>query len=120
MDVKARLAYCKTFDGCCIVHSMSTAPEHIAARLAVAGEVLSLMGRHRVSQTKLGKHLDLSQPALSKRLNGTQPFSADELIAIAAYFDVEVTALFSGVEQGKSSLPCITTCPGQLELALAA
>lgn len=107
---------------------MSTTPEQITARLAVAEEVLGLMGRRRVSQTALARHLGMSQPALSKRLNAVQTFSLDELLAIAAYFDVEVTALFNGVGQGESPSRWITTadgevvpaCDGQLDLLTAA
>lgn len=105
---------------------MSTAPEHMNPRLAVAEEILSLMGRRRVSQTKLAEALTamgvkMTQPMLSKRLDGKHAFDIDELLAIAAYFDVEVTALFIGLEQGRSSLPWITTeCDDQLDLFAAA
>lgn len=119
------------------IHSMSTTPEHTNARLAVAEEVLSLMGRRRVSQTKLAEELSrrgcpMSQPSLSKRLSGLVPFDTDELLAVAAYFDVEVTKLFVGLTQGGSPLPWTTTptesdetdilvteCDGQLDLLAA-
>lgn len=67
------------------------------------------MGRHQVSQVTLAAHIGISQPSLSQRLNGNKPFSTDELFAVAAYFDVEVTALFLGVTQGPSQSPWITT-----------
>ena len=68
------------------------------------------MGRHRVSQITLAGHIGISQPALSRRLLGEHPFDMDELLSIAAFFNVEVTALLSGIsEQGASSSPWITT-----------
>lgn len=63
-------------------------------REAVAEEVRSLMGRRRVNQTRLAKALNMSQSALSRRLNGEQPFDTDDLFRIAEHFDVEVTRLF--------------------------
>lgn len=120
MRVKDILPYCQRFVGIGIIHSMSTTPEHHAARLAVAEEVLSLMGRRRVSQTTLATHLGMSQPALSKRLGAKQPFTMDELLEIAAYFDVEVTALLVSVVQGGSSSPWITALAGQLDLFASA
>lgn len=75
-----------------------------------------MMGRHRTSQTTLAAALGMSQPALSKRLGAHQPFNLDDLCDIAAYFDVEVTALFAGIVQGGSSSPWITTLDGQLEM----
>lgn len=100
---------------------MASTTDHMKARLAVAGEVLALMGRHRTSQVELARQIGLSQPALSKRLDGSQEFKFDELMGIAAYFDKEVTALFASVVQGESSSPWITTrIPGQLDLLTAA
>lgn len=66
-----------------------------AAREAIASEVRALMGRHRVSQTGLAAVLGMSQSALSRRLNAEQPFDADELLAIARFFKVNVTQLLS-------------------------
>jgi transcriptional regulator with XRE-family HTH domain len=65
-----------------------------ANREAVAEEIRALMGRRRVSQTRLAKVLGMSQPSLSNRLTGGQPFDVDELFTLAEYFGVEVTALF--------------------------
>lgn len=62
-------------------------------REAVASEVRALMGRRRISQTRLAKALGMSQSALSRRLTGVQPFDTDDLYKLAALFDVEVTAL---------------------------
>ena len=97
---------------------MAASPQHLSDRLAVAEEIRALMGRRRTSQTALAHVLELSQPSLSKRLSGDQAFSLDELLAIAAHFDVEVTALLVGIGQDKSSSPWIPINPGQLTLEL--
>lgn len=65
----------------------------VALKDAIAGEVLALMGRHRVSQQKLGRIIGMSQPTLSKRLGGIVPWSIDELEAVAAHFDVSIGSL---------------------------
>lgn len=90
------------------------------------------MGRRRISQTALAEALGMSQPSLSKRLSGDQAFSLDELLAVAAFFDVEVTALLVGLTQGGSPLPwmsmptesdipgiSVTQCEGQESLLAA-
>lgn len=69
---------------------------NIAHREAVASEVRALMGRRRVSQTRLAGVLDMSQQSLSRRLTGEQPFNIDELFTLARYFNVEVTQLLAG------------------------
>lgn len=69
-------------------------------REAVASEVRALMGRHRVSQARLSTVLRMSQSALSRRLNGDQPFDIDDLYRIAEHFGTEVTALFSTPKSG--------------------
>lgn len=62
----------------------------------VAAEVRSLMGRHRVSQTRLATALGMSQSALSRRLNGEKAFDVDDLATIAEElkFELEVDAMF--------------------------
>lgn len=71
------------------------AAEHFTDGLrgVVAGNVLSLMGRNRISQAKLAAALGMSQPSLSKRINGSKSWELDELEKVAAYFGREVTAL---------------------------
>lgn len=62
-------------------------------RERISGEVLALMGRHRVTQTTLAAYLGMKQSSLSDRLKCMTPWRVDELEAIAAYFDVPVTKL---------------------------
>ncbi|MGA5542729.1 helix-turn-helix domain-containing protein [Mycobacterium sp. NPDC051198] len=51
------------------------------------------MARRGVSQTKVAGVLGLSQSAISARLSGRTPFDVNELVAIADYLDVPITAL---------------------------
>ena len=72
------------------------------ARSEVAANVRALMGRgingKRVTQAQLAAILDLkSQGAVSDRLSAKHPFDLDEMLAIAAFFDVEVTDLLEGI-----------------------
>ena len=88
---------------------MAIQPQHIA-REVIAANIRSLMGRHRVTQKRIGEVIHLTQGPVSERLSGKIAFDTDELLAIAAEFNVEVTALLEGIsEQGGSSLPWIPT-----------
>lgn len=74
----------------------------IDARREVAANVRALMGRgingKRVTQTELAVVLGLkSQAAVSDRLSGKTAFDLDEMLALAAFFDVKVTDLLEGV-----------------------
>lgn len=74
----------------------------IDARREVAANVRALMGRgvdgKRVTQTELAPILGLkSQAAVSERLNGRRGFDFDQMMALAAFFDVKVTDLLEGV-----------------------
>ena len=111
---------------------MATTPQHMA-REVIAGNIRALMGRHKTSQEKLAAEaLGKKQPAISKRLSGEVAFDIDELLAIAHYFNVEVTVLLNGIEQGGSGLRWmtmptesdetdmpVTQCDGQLALIAA-
>lgn len=63
----------------------------------ITGEVLALMGRNRVSQTKLARAIGMSQPQLSERLNGQVSWRVHELEAVAAYFNVSVASLLGSL-----------------------
>lgn len=69
------------------------APEGKGIRQIVAGNVLALMGRNRVSQVKLGRFLGMSQPTLSKRLAGLVAWDIDELERIAEFFATSIPNL---------------------------
>lgn len=77
------------------VHNAYVRDADLIVREAVAAEVRALMGRHRVSQTGLASVLGMSQSAMSRRLNGEQPFDLDELVKVARYFGVTLAGLLS-------------------------
>lgn len=52
----------------------------------VAAEVRALMGRHKVTQTKLAEVLGIPQSAVSLRINGKREFTLSELDALARFF----------------------------------
>lgn len=58
---------------------------------AVAAELRAELARQRRTQADLAGVLNLSQPALSRRLLGQVPMSLDELTLIAAFLNVPVT-----------------------------
>lgn len=52
------------------------------------------MARSATSQQDVAALLDLSQPAVSRRLSGEVDFSATELAKLAAHLSVPVAAFF--------------------------
>ena len=68
-----------------------------AARQEIAGNVRAILGKHKISQTKLAAYLGMSQAALSRRLSGELAFDTDEILSIAAAFDVPISKFFDGV-----------------------
>jgi len=51
------------------------------------------MARHRLSQERIAKQLNISQQALSQRLNGKVAFRVDELDSLADILSVSITDL---------------------------
>lgn len=56
------------------------------------------MWRNKVTQTKLGAHLGVSQPAIAKKVRGERPFTIDELLSVAAYLNLPITDLLPNAE----------------------
>lgn len=63
--------------------------------LAASAEVRSLMARAtpRLRQADLAEALCISQPSLSRRLNGLQAFTVGELAVVAEFLGVDLAAL---------------------------
>ena len=51
------------------------------------------MARRNVTQTQLAQVLHVAQPAVSKRLRGLTPFDANEIGALAEFFEVSPAEL---------------------------
>lgn len=63
----------------------------------VGANVRAEMARRQISQHTVGDHLGLSQTGISKRLAGTIPFDINEVVALAHLFQIDVTALLTGI-----------------------
>lgn len=74
---------------------MNTTPHHIVVNgnQAVGREVRSWLGRVGMSQTRLSEVLGYTQPQVSRKLRGAQPFRIDELLLIANHLDVTLGQL---------------------------
>jgi transcriptional regulator with XRE-family HTH domain len=74
---------------------MTTSPVRpTPLREEVAANIRALMGRHRISGSRLARAIDLSQSYLSRRLTGENAFDLDDLERIAEFFGVAVGELF--------------------------
>lgn len=51
------------------------------------------MARRRVTQSDLASALNMSQPAVSRRLNGTVDFTVSELTTVAALLGLDASDL---------------------------
>lgn len=68
----------------------------------VAEELRALLARRRLSGVQLAKQIHKSQPYVSRRLNGDVAFDLDDLEAIAAVLDIQVTDLFRDTQRRSS------------------
>lgn len=65
-----------------------------AAQQDVAGEVRAQLARHRRTGADVARQLGWTYPYISRRLTGHVPFDVNDLAAIAAALDIQVTDLF--------------------------
>lgn len=65
----------------------------------IAAAVRAETARRRVSQQSLASKVGMTQPALSRRMNGHVQFSPEELLAVAQALDVD-PGLFGVTEPG--------------------
>ncbi len=64
---------------------------------SVAAKVRGIAAEKRVRQVDLASALNLSKMGVTRRFNGSVPFSDRELIVLAKYLDVPVGAFFGEV-----------------------
>lgn len=62
----------------------------------VAGRVRAELGRKRMSQAALARHLHRTQMYMHRRLHGEVPFGALELATVAEVLDVPVEQFLRG------------------------
>ena len=85
-------------------------------REAIAANIRALMGRKRVTQTRLAAAMDKSQAYISRRLSGEVPLDTDELLFLARYFEVDVVELLAGTRSRCSTPFTVVSDLGQMEL----
>jgi transcriptional regulator with XRE-family HTH domain len=61
----------------------------------IANEIRGQMARRRVNQTQLAARLGMSQPALSRQLNGHTPMTVDFVERVAQELEVPVSTLLN-------------------------
>ena len=76
----------------------------------VAEEVRALMGRQRITQTRIAEVLDIPQSSVSSRLRGSTPFRLPELERLAELFGVHLAVLLGLPAPGPT--PPDGTTPG--------
>ena len=62
----------------------------------VAGEVRAEMARQHVTHADIAQKLGVTQPTLSRRLNGTRPLDLNVLEQLAAALNVPVRQFLNG------------------------
>lgn len=65
-----------------------------------AGAVRAELARRRITGRKLAADLGWSKTTTARRLNGEYPLTVDELVAVAHYLDLPVTALLPADARG--------------------
>jgi transcriptional regulator with XRE-family HTH domain len=63
------------------------------ATAGIAGRIRAEMARQDRRHRELGELLGVAQPSATRRLRGTTPFRADELVRVARWLDVPVSEL---------------------------
>lgn len=72
--------------------------EPTATREHIAAEVRAGMARKKITQRKLAEEIGLGLPTLSRRLNGHQPFTIDELLRISQVLGIAFANFFPSEE----------------------
>ena len=65
----------------------------------VAANLRAEVARRRIPQRELAQVLECSQQSMSRRLQGTQPLTVDELMALSAFLDMDPAVLLDGAKE---------------------
>jgi transcriptional regulator with XRE-family HTH domain len=79
--------------------------------LAVADELRGLIAKRRISGVRLAQMAEMSQPYLSRRLNGAVPFDLDDLDRIAHALDIDVLKLLTAAREVSAGLNSSSVSP---------
>lgn len=69
----------------------------IQTRADVPNKIRGIAAEKRVRQADLAEALHVSKMSITRRLNGSVPFTADELIDLGVFLNVPVGAFFGEV-----------------------
>lgn len=75
--------------------------ENATLRERAAEEIRVLLARRKISGSELARKVGVTQPYISRRLNGEVAFDLDDLERIAAVLDVDVTDLIPRRREGR-------------------
>jgi len=64
------------------------------AEEVIASSARAELSRGGIAQAEVARLLGMSQQSVSRRLHGTIPFSAGELMKIANYLGVDISVLY--------------------------
>lgn len=92
----------RTVRGVAVSQRILEAQQHARTHVPnVLRTFLRVTGR---SQQELADALGLTQPAISRRLRGTGHISQDELVAIAAFFEVPLGTFYKDMPEAVTDL----------------
>lgn len=60
----------------------------------IAEQIRAILGRRQLSRSWLAREVGMPVTSMNRRLRGDQPFTVDELAAVAAALELPVIALF--------------------------
>lgn len=69
---------------------------------SVAVAIRVELARRQSSQAALAKHLNLSQPAIHRRMTGKVPWRITELTQVAEFLDISVNELVNQREEASA------------------
>lgn len=75
--------------------------DNVTLRESAAEEIRVLLARRKISGSELARKVGVTQPYMSRRLNGEVAFDLDDLEQIALALDVEVTDLLPRPTPGR-------------------
>lgn len=81
----------------------------------IADTVKAALKNTARTQTELADHLGITQPNISRRLRGEQPFRLEEIAGIADFFGTTVEAVIGGRAAGNSGQHTVSPAPTHMD-----
>lgn len=92
-------------------------------RLRIAAEVRAVAAKQQIKQAEIAAVLNISTAGVSRRMRGSQSFTAEEMFALASFFDVAIGVLYGesdGLQAPAEPVPYGAGSPGAFLRADAA